>query len=335
MIRNNPAVSVIIPLFNAEDYIGECLTSLANQTRQDFEIIVADDCSTDRSRAGVENFFAHFGDRLRLMMLTPNSGCAAMPRNFALEAARGEYVYFLDSDDLLTETALAELLDVAEMFNADVVHAEKCLAFFEADGQICAEAVSFQTGEFVTKPTLETFDIGKRVADFAQKRYIWWACNKLIRRKLIVDNQIAFPALKRFEDFFFMLRCLLTARNYVRVPFVSYYYRLREDSLSHKVYDVVSFSDYALKTFRLLDEFIDGDKFLRAHPQYRYPLLNLFMEEQLPIIAGCLFDKSNLDPAEVFNFFRREIFSANPQANVALTTYLFVALNKKFLEATN
>ena len=59
--KNNPAVSVIIPLYNAEKYIGDCLTSLVNQTFQDFEVIVADDCSTDNSRA-IVNLFAKQGN---------------------------------------------------------------------------------------------------------------------------------------------------------------------------------------------------------------------------------------------------------------------------------
>ena len=89
-----------------------------------------------------------------------------------MEAARGKYVYFLDADDLLTETALEELYNVAENFNADVVHAEKTFAFFDEDGISCAEPISFQTGEFVTAPTLETFDLEKRVTDFIGKRYL-------------------------------------------------------------------------------------------------------------------------------------------------------------------
>ena len=167
--KNNSAVSVIIPMFNAEKYIGETLNSLANQTFQDFEIIVADDCSTDNSRAVVQKFFATFDDRLRIVKLSKNSGSPGAPRNFALTKAHGKYVYFLDSDDLLDKTALEELFNVAENFEADVVHVEKYIVF---KGET-AEVHSFQTGEFVTEPTLETFDIGERVKGFTQKRYVW------------------------------------------------------------------------------------------------------------------------------------------------------------------
>ena len=64
--KNNPAVSVIIAMYNAENFIAECLASLANQTMQDFEIIVVDDCSIDNSLKVVESFFATFGDKLKV-----------------------------------------------------------------------------------------------------------------------------------------------------------------------------------------------------------------------------------------------------------------------------
>lgn len=338
--NNNPAISVIVAMYNAEKYVGECLTSLANQTFQNFEIIIVDDCSTDSSCALVENFSAKFGDRLKLAKLTKNSGCASVPRNLALQTACGKYVYFLDSDDFLTETAFEELYTVAEKFRADVVHSEKCLAFFDEDGKSSAEVISNQAGNFVTEPTIETFDIGERVTAFTQKKFLWWACNKLIRRKLIVDNQITFPTLRSFEDFVFAFKCLTVAKNYVRVPFVSYYYRIRKNSLSHEVADGVEMSIAAIEVVKSLDNFMGGRKFFRDNPQYRYAMLDFFVQDRLEIIAENFFVASNLSPAEVFNFFREKIFSLKPEENVALTSYLFVAANifklyTKHLEVSN
>ena len=325
--KNYPAISVIVAMYNAEKYIGECLTSLTEQTFQNFDVIVVDDCSTDSSCALVENFSAMFGDRLKIAKLAKNSGCAGIPRNFALQAARGKYVYFLDSDDLLTATALEELYTVAENFGADVVHAEKCLAFFDADGKSSAEVISNQSGNFVTEPTLETFDIGARVTAFTQKKFLWQVWGKLYRRKLIVDNKITFPALRSFEDFVFVFKCLTAAKNYVRVPFVSYYYRIRKNSLSHKTADGVKISLTAIEVVKELDKFMGGQKFFRDNPQHRYAILDFFIQERLEVIAKNFFVTSNLSPEEVFDFFREKIFSSKPEDNVALTSYLFVAAN--------
>ena len=333
MPEKNPAVSVIIPVYNAEKYIGDCLTSLANQTFADFEVIVVDDCSSDNSRAVVENFFATFGDRLKFAKLSANSGFPGIPRNVALEAARGDYVYFLDADDLLTANALEELFVVAEKFQADVVHAEKCLAFFDADGVEGAEAVSFQEGEFVTEPTLETFDIAARIDAFTQKKFLWWAWNKLFRRRFLRENKITFPAMRCFEDFVFVLKCIVAAKNYVRVPSVNYYYRVRDDSISHRSDGLAKFFDNVLAVVKSMDDFMAGEKFFADNPNYRYALTDFFVRERLGNFAEKTFLQSGYDAGEVFEFFRDEIFSRKPEDNVAFTAYLFVAMNILKLKA--
>ena len=97
---NFPAISVIIPMYNVEKYIGQCLGSLLSQTFQDFEAIVVDDCSTDNSVAEVEKFLPKLNDRLKLIKLNKNSGGVGIPRNVGIQLAHGKYIAFLDSDDL-------------------------------------------------------------------------------------------------------------------------------------------------------------------------------------------------------------------------------------------
>ena len=322
-----PAISVIIAMFNAQEYIAECLSSLANQTMQSFEVIIADDCSTDKSLAVVEKFSATFGERLRILKLSANSGCPGIPRNFALEAACGKYVTFLDSDDLLSETALEDFFNVAENFNADVVHAERLLSFIDDGGEIESKILSTQPG-FVIEPTLETYDIAERVNNFVAKKFMWQACGKLYRRKFLADNKIKFPALKNFEDMIFVLKCIVAAKNYVRVPAVSYYYRIRENSLSHKTCDGVEISQNMIKAVNALDDFMNNKKFFRDNVQCRYALIDFFIRERLEVIAKNFFVANKLQPAEVFDFFREKIFSAQSNDNAALTAYLFVTALK-------
>ena len=324
--KNFPAVSVIVAMYNAEQYVAECLTGLVNQTFQNFEILIADDCSTDSSRAVVGNFYAHFGDRLTLMTLSKNSGLPGIPRNFALAEARGKYVYFLDSDDLLAETALEELYRVAEAFDADVVHCDKAAAFDDASPVFTPQLFTTQEGNFVTAPTLETFDLGERVAGFVKRKYLWWACNKLIRRKLLVDNNIVFPAVKFYEDFLFAFECLVTAANYVRVPFVSYCYRLRGDSQSHKTTDFAEATDATIGVFNYADSFMRTQKFFVDNPQYRYAVLDFFMRERFDTFAKFFADNAD-DLGAIHNFLCKEVFAKEPAQNVALTAYLFLAAN--------
>ena len=85
-------VSVILPVFNAEKFLGECLESILNQTLKDFEVIIVDDCSTDNSIVVAENFLERFGGRLKIISLPKNTGGGALPRNVGLDFARGNKV---------------------------------------------------------------------------------------------------------------------------------------------------------------------------------------------------------------------------------------------------
>ncbi len=96
-VKGNPTVSVIIPTYNRAHFIGEAIQSVLSQTYQDFELIVVDDGSTDDTDEVVEGFN---DGRLRYIKLEENSGKTATPRNTGLKAARGEYIAFLDSDDV-------------------------------------------------------------------------------------------------------------------------------------------------------------------------------------------------------------------------------------------
>ena len=312
-------------MYNAGKYIDECLNSLANQTFQDFDVIVVDDCSTDNSREVVQKFLETFKGRLKLKKMSKNSGYPGSPRNTALNMARGKYVYFLDSDDFIAEDALENLYAVAEKFDADVVHAEKYFAFQDGADKESSTLTSYQTGEFVTAPTLETFDIGARVEGFAQRRFIWGAGGKFVRLKFLRENKITFPAMKTWEDFIFTFECLVAAKNYIRVPFINYYYRLRNDSLSHEGADGMRFMDGVIGVVKSLDDFMNGRKFFEDNPQYKFMPIDFFVQERLSSFQNFF---SKYDAGELYNFLRKGVFARRPQQDIAaLTDYLFVAVN--------
>ena len=95
-IANNPTVSVIIPTYNRVHFLGETIQSVLNQTYRDFELIIADDGSTDNTEQLVKSFGS---DRIKYIQLKKNSGSSAVPRNTGLKAATGKYIALLDSDD--------------------------------------------------------------------------------------------------------------------------------------------------------------------------------------------------------------------------------------------
>ena len=110
-----PTISVIIPMYNAEKYIAECLESVLAQTLQDIEVILVDDCSTDSSVAIAESYLEKFGGRLNIYDNEKNSGAGGTRNNGLLKAA-GEYVYFMDADDLILADGLEKVYKIAKYF---------------------------------------------------------------------------------------------------------------------------------------------------------------------------------------------------------------------------
>ena len=330
-----PTVSVIVTMYNAAQYVQECLQSLLDQTLENVEVIVIDDCSTDNSVAIVKNFLPKFEGRLNLMRMWKNSGYPGPPRNTALSSAKGEYIYFLDSDDFIDKTALEDLYKVAKEFDADVVHVEKYFSLIEENGEYKNQIGSFQEGGFVDKPTLETENLGQRVPNFIQKKYLWWGCNKLLRRKMIVDNKIKFPQMDIYEDFVFAYMCLISAKNYVRVPFISYHYRFREDSMSHKVIYVVNKVGNMVKAVSTLDDFMVRRKFFVDNPKFRYSMADFFAQWILDETAKHNFYSGGPSLGDVFAIYYNEVFSKKPSDNAALTTWLFLAINIYKLQTKN
>lgn len=118
-----------MPVFNAAKFLPQTLESLLYKTMTDFEVVAADDCSTDNSVEVLESFAPKFDGRLKVVKLATNSGTPDTPRNVGIQTARGKYVTFLDDDDFFTPTALEELSTFAEAFQADVVHTDDFYAF--------------------------------------------------------------------------------------------------------------------------------------------------------------------------------------------------------------
>lgn len=116
------AISVIIPMYNAEKFIAECLDSLLIQTFKNFEVIVVDDCSTDNSLEIVKGYKPKFEGRLTVAQMEKNLGIESIPRNVGFGLSKGEYIFFMDADDFLLNSALETLYNAAKKYNVEVVY---------------------------------------------------------------------------------------------------------------------------------------------------------------------------------------------------------------------
>ena len=250
-----------------------------NQTFQNFEVIVVDDCSTDSSCAIVESYIPKFGGRLTLSHMEENSGSCALPRNKGLTLSRGEYIFSIDADDFLTKTALEELYTLAKNFDADVVYTEKYYDLNSTEKNI--KVFSPQRGGFVDKPTLETENLSERVQGILNGRYWVTAWCKFVRRNLLIENEINFPHCKISEDDIWTYGLVFYAKRFLRVPNVVYTYRIHEESTTGKNKTPEQNIDFWLNPIffglKKLDSFMSKLDFFQKNPQYRYAILESFI----------------------------------------------------------
>lgn len=108
----NPKLSVIIPVYNVEEYLRECLDSILGQDYDDFEVILVDNNSTDKSYEICEEYARKYPEVVRVYRCEAWGAAAA--RNFGVEKARGEYIWFIDSDDYIEKGAIRKLVTMAE-----------------------------------------------------------------------------------------------------------------------------------------------------------------------------------------------------------------------------
>ena len=276
---NAPAVSVIIPLYNAEKYIGECLESILAQTFPNFEVIVVDDCSSDGSVKVVESYLEKFDGRLNLTSMNKNSGRPSLPRNKGLLLSRGEYIFFMDNDDLITPTAFEELYTLAKDYEADVVY---CEHYYEADiNGSNIKLTDSQKKIFVDKPTFETHSLPDRIDKIIEYRFVVMPWTKLIKRKLLIENKIIFPDIIR-DDTIWNWCLVLHSEKFLRVPNAVYIWRNVENSITRvektpaqKVTFWLNSVVFGVKT---LHEALSRIKFLQENPKLHFALLRNFIK---------------------------------------------------------
>ncbi len=283
-----PAVSVILPMYNASRYITSCVKSVLNQTFGLFELICVDDCSTDDT-VNIVAELAKSDGRIRIVRLPKNSGGASEPRNTGLRISRGKYIAFLDSDDMYTPTALAELVSVAEKWNADVVHTEQ--VYFPENQTIDVTpetkftTFSKELGGFCKEPMLETDDLAKRVQMFYKGRFFGWVHNKLYRRDLLMEKNIRFDKLLTSEDIIFYFRVLCTAPRIVRVPNIIYIYRHNPNSITRKMVSVEEslhvLTHLMIEGSKVLDDFMSGFELFVKNPQLRQLPIDYIIQQHL------------------------------------------------------
>lgn len=212
--------SIIIPLYNVEQYIEKCIESIANQSFYDYEAIFIDDGCTDNSAIIAEELATNKGIPFKIIHQT-NQGLSAA-RNAGLKEASGEYVLFLDSDDWIEPNALSTL---AENINGEDLICFSGRRYFENSG-IYEEADLLERKKYGTG--------GDYYSENALKhRYFAFVCVVLraYRRQYLVENKLCFePGIKHEDNLFTPLACFYAKKVKV-IPDALYNYRIRRSSI--------------------------------------------------------------------------------------------------------
>ncbi len=324
-----PEISIVAPTYNVEKYVGQFLNSILNQTFKNYELIIIDDCSTDRSVEIVESYIKKFGGRMRLIKREKNSGGDAIPKNTGIALSRGKYLLILDSDDLISNTALEKLHSIAEETGADVLHAEK---YFTTDADIVDKKTvlhlkSSENVSFVKEPTEITNDLAERLRLYAQSRFFWFHWSKFFRRDFIVGNRIDLPNIPASSDMVFSFKCLCLAKKYVRIPTVFNIYRLRGGSMTRQDLTpekyIKKWAAILIDGLNEMEKFMDGLDFFERNPDYRFLVRNFYIQ-QVFHWTDRLYRK--VTPAAIDQIVQRE-FEARGGAPIALQSYLFSFAN--------
>lgn len=209
----NNLVSVIIPVYNVENYLDRCVQSIVEQTYPHLQILLIDDGSTDGSFAKMQ-YWAGKDSRIELLQ-KPNGGLSDA-RNYGMKAARGEVFAFVDSDDFIRPAMIQTMLKAIQEQQAQIAVCD--MEYLYDDGRaVFAGGGDFTVGSVLEKPELIRINNS--------------ACNKLISRELFDD--IRFPKDKWYEDLATIPMLLFKAQRIVKVNEPFYVYYQRSGSIAH------------------------------------------------------------------------------------------------------
>ena len=220
-VADQPLVSIIVPVYNAEQSLPRCLDSICAQTYQNLEIILVDDGSTDDSLT-VCRKFAYRDARIHVLS-QPNSGVSAA-RNNAIETATGKYIQFVDSDDWIDENMTFLLVQRAEREQADFIISHYC----RVDGE-----KTTVHGFLETSACMNRLEFAQELIRNPASFYYGVMWNKLYRRDIIRRHRIyCYEQLSWCEDFLFNLPYILCTNRICAVRTPLYYYVKNDKSLT-------------------------------------------------------------------------------------------------------
>lgn len=277
-------LSVIIPIYNVEKYLRQCLDSVVNQTFRDLEIILVDDGSPDHC-GEICDEYAKKDSRISVLH-KKNEGLPSA-RNDALDMVTGKWVAFVDSDDWLETDIYEKAIAAGNKYDVDILFFNSFQNTNEKE-----TAISLFPNEFFTDDNkfIKNLQAGTMCKYLTQTKelgygYPW---DRIIKREFILQNKLYFTKVKAYEDILYAINCLQYANKIVFIEDRGYHYRFNETSIGNKYtpdridIDKVIFREM----FRL------GDLY-RVNDNYYQALYALIVQSVVAGTKRCFFNKNN------------------------------------------
>ena len=269
MLKVKELVSIIMPIYNVEKYLRKSVEAALNQTYANTEVILVNDGSTDGS-IDICREFEKKDSRVRVLDL--ENGGAAYARNKGMEAARGSYLYFFDSDDNIEENLIEKSMDEYERTNADLVVFNFKRINEAGDVWVCDE---FPKGEYLTE------NPGDKMK-FLCNYFLRYKCgyepwNRVFKADIIRKNNLVYRPNKEVfaEDMCFNFQYLLNCKKISIIEDRLYYYLIRENSIMSSERNIIHQNQY-INMSKLLENYI-GEREDLKEIHKNYPILYMLL----------------------------------------------------------
>lgn len=222
-------VTLIVPVYNSEEYIGKCLESILKQTYQDFEIMVVNDGSIDNSQKVINYYKENFPDKI-ITIEQKNKG-VSKTRNESIKKANGKYIMFIDNDDFLDKDYIETFVKTAEEGDYDAVFA--------------GYRRPNENKKIIKKMELKDTEWSKYMIMAP------WA--KIYKKQFLIDNNIEFLSVNLGEDIYFNLKAILSSKKIKIIPYIGYNWFFNTSSVSNTTQKNIT----GLQVYELLNSCYD------------------------------------------------------------------------------
>lgn len=242
-------LSIIIPVYNTATYITSCLDSIYRQgiNEEDFEVIIVNDGSTDNSLQVITDIQ---NKHTNIFIISQQNQGPSIARNQGLKKATGEYIFFIDSDDMIIPNTLTYILNCSQTYHTDMTSGK----YIKLNDQEIENSTSIKA----SYPPIK-----ENMIKSGEKRFIEnynplesYSVLYLYRKDFLLKNQLKFMEHKYFEDVAFTINCLLRAQRFLAIPMLFYMYRQHSGSIMATINTIklYSMNDVIANLCSLLNE---------------------------------------------------------------------------------